>query len=139
MYILKVACLSYQSFRSFYMADGGKSLVLAFEVPNEKQCQHCEPISPNSRRRAQAMGRFERQIFAGLSYSRKYRIDLCSHIKPIAFCGLYGSARFAANPISHSRNQIIRISSWTILNFRFQKSAKRILSRRTKILKTENQ
>lgn len=49
------------------------------------------------------------------------------------------SARFAANPISDSRNQIIRISSWTILNFRFQKSAKRILSRRTKILKTENQ
>ena len=28
---------------------------------------------------------FERQIFAGLSYSRKYRIDLCSHIKPIAY------------------------------------------------------
>ena len=30
-------------------------------------------------------GCFERQIFAGLSYSRKYRIDLCSHIKPIAY------------------------------------------------------
>ena len=60
---------------------------VAFEVPNEKECQHlhCEPISPNSPRRAQVTGRFERQIFARLSYSRKYRIDLCSHIKPIAY------------------------------------------------------
>ena len=51
------------------------------------ECQHlhCEPISPNSPRRAQVTGRFKRQIFAGLSYSRKYRIDLCSHIKPVTY------------------------------------------------------
>ena len=67
----KVCMLKLSSFRSFYMVDG--------------QQLHCEPISPNSRRRAQVTGFFERQIFAGLSYSRKYRIDLCSHIKPIAY------------------------------------------------------
>ena len=38
----------------------------------------------DSRRRAQVTGCFERQIFAKLSYSRKYRIDLFSHTKPIA-------------------------------------------------------
>ena len=50
-----------------------------------------------------------------------------------------GSARFAANPILDSRNQIIRISPRTIFNFRFQKSANRILPPETKVLKTENQ
>ena len=61
-YVQGLHVLSFHSFRSFYMVNGGKS-----------------------RRRAQVTGRFERQIFSGLSYSRKYRIDLCSHIKPIAY------------------------------------------------------
>ena len=52
------------------------------------------------------------------------------------FC--YRSARFAANPISDSRNQVIRISPWTSFDFRFQKSLCRILFRKTNILETEN-
>ena len=91
MNVSKFECLSYHNFQSFYMADGGKSLILAFEVPNEKQGQHlrCKPISNNSRHRVRVTGRFGKQIFSRLSYRRKYRIDLCSQIKPIAYCGLF--------------------------------------------------
>ena len=93
MNVSKFECLSYHNFRSFYTYGQAeeKVLILAFEVPNEKQGQHlrCEPISNNSRHRVQVTGRFGRQIFSRLSYRRKYRIDLCSQIKPIAYCGLF--------------------------------------------------
>ena len=76
------------------MVDGGKSCFRS----SEREVVSTPPLradfhptaeliegTANSRRRAQVTGRFERQIFSGLSYSRKYRIALCSHIKPIAY------------------------------------------------------
>ena len=61
-----------------------------------KSCTREKPIWMQNC--AQVTGRFERRIFASFSYSRKYRIDLCSQIKPIAYCWLYGFLiRFSPN------------------------------------------
>ena len=55
-----------------------------------RQHLHCEPISESSRRGVQVTGLFNRKIFSSLTHSRKYRIDVCSQMKPIAYCELYG-------------------------------------------------
>ena len=95
MYLFKFASLSYHSFRSFYVAEGEKSLGTCFRS-SERKAVSTPPFQIDFTQHSS--GRFERQIFASLSYSGKNRVALCSQIKPIACCGLYGiGIRFGPN------------------------------------------
>ena len=87
MYILKFACLSNHSFLSFYMADGGKRFGTCFRS-SERKAVSTPPLRADfiqqSSPRSSYGPLWKTNLFHGPLYSRKYRIDLCSQIEPIA-------------------------------------------------------
>ena len=77
---IKFACLSYHSFRRFYMVDGGKSCFRSSEREVVSTPVHCEPIFTQQSSPRSSHGPLRKTNLFWAFLRRKYRIDLCSHI-----------------------------------------------------------